>query len=118
VLLRFDADEVRRLCRVASGAAGQACSHRPTRPMLLLRWQDGVRLEVPGTEAEPTWAIGWESWQADLETRADAAWSTRRPALLLALEQFAPCNDASCIAVELSLAGPAGPLRLAFLRRL
>jgi hypothetical protein len=85
--------------------------------MLLLRWQEGLRLEAPGAKADPAWAIGWESWQADLEQRADAQWGEQRPTLVLAAQGFAACDDDSCLAVELALTTSAGPLRVAFLRR-
>ncbi len=117
ILLRFDGDEVRRVRRAAVDAADAQRAARPARPMLLLRWEDGLRLEAPGTKAEPAWAIGWESWQADLDQRADTQWGPVRPILVLSAQNFAACDDGSCLAVELALATPAGPLRFAFLRR-
>lgn len=117
ILLRFDGDEVRRVRRAAVEAADAQRAQRPARPMLLLRWDNGLRLEAPGTVAEPAWAIGWESWQADLESRADAQWGGARPTLVLAAQNFMPCDDEHCLAVELLVGGPAGPVRIAFLRR-
>jgi hypothetical protein len=117
ILVRFDGDEVRRVRRAAIDAADAQRVERPARPMLLLRWEDGLRLEAPGTKAEPVWAIGWEAWQADLEERADAQWGTRRPLLALSAQNFTACEDGSCLVVELAMATPTGPLRFAFIRK-
>jgi hypothetical protein len=117
MLLRFDGGEVRRVRRAAVDAAAAQPWDRAARPMLLLRWQDGLRLEAPGANTEPAWAIGWESWQADLEARADAQWGEGRPILVLAAHNFVACDDHACVAVELALTTSAGPLRFAFLRR-
>jgi hypothetical protein len=117
MLLRFDNEEVRRVRRAAVEAADAQRSERPARPMLLLRWDGGLRLEAPGTKAEPAWAIGWESWQADLEQRAAAQWGELRPLLVMAAQNFTACEDPSCLVAELELLAPMGPVRIAFVRR-